>query len=35
MAVDSVGRAEREQTAWLLEAVDRVLMSIDEVNFVC
>lgn len=31
MAVDSVGRAEREQTAWLLEAVDRVLMSMDEV----
>ena len=31
MAVGSVGEAEREQTAWLLEAVDRVLMSIDKV----
>ena len=33
MAVDSLGRAEREQTMCLLEAVDRVLLSIDEVLY--
>ena len=31
MAVDSVGKVEHDRTAWLLEAVDRVLLSVDEV----
>ena len=34
MAIDSIGRAEGEKIMCLLEAVDRVLLSIDEVLYV-